>query len=156
MNKILSIIVLTALSTFAASCSNDYYVPNSDIKGTFKTMYPKVLFVDWEQKLGFAKAEFRANGSEKDAWFDTSGKWLMTETDLRANKIPANVKAAIKATKYSAWRIDNVDYLEYADSKKVYVIDLEKGEAEVELHFSADGKLIKEKTDDRRAYHLPN
>ena len=155
MMKIFSVIVLSALSTVAISCSEDYYVPNSAVKATFKAMFPKAVFVDWEQEMGFAKAEFRADGKEKDAWFEMSGNWLMTETDLRSKDIPAAVKTAINQTKYSTWRIDDVDYLEYADSKTMYVIDLEKAEAEVELHFSADGTLIKEKTEDRRAYHLP-
>lgn len=155
MNKILSIVVLVAISTFAFSCSNDYYVPNADVKGTFKSMYPKAAFVDWEQELGYAKADFRLDGKEKDAWFETSGTWLMTETDLRAKDIPAAINAAIKKTDYAAWKIDDVDFLEYADSSQVYVIDVEKGESDVELYFSPDGTLLKTVTDDTKPYHLP-
>lgn len=104
-------------------------------------MYPKASFVDWEKELGYAKAEFRQDGSKKEAWFKTTGPWLMTETDLRTKDIPSATEATIKRTNYAAWRIDDVDYLEYDDSINVSVIDMEKRESDVELHFTSEERF---------------
>ena len=38
------------------------------------------------------KAEFHQNGQEVDAWFDASGQWMMTETDVLFANLPAEVK----------------------------------------------------------------
>ena len=137
------------------SCNDDMYVPDAAIKSTFKEMFPKAIFVEWEMEKGYINAEFTHDGARKDAWFDTSGKWLMTETDIRSSKIPAAIKSTLSTSEYTSWRIDDVDYLEFASSKPVYVLDMEKGENEADLYFAADGTLIEVKTDNDLKYHLP-
>lgn len=156
MNKIMSIIAITVFSVLALSCSDDHYAPNADVKSTFKAMYPKATFVEWETELGYVKAEFRADGKEKDAWFEANGAWVMTETDLRVKDLPAAITKAISESDYANWKIDDVDYLEYADQTNIYVVDVEKkGQSDVELFYSPDGTLIKIETEEIYPYHRP-
>ncbi|MDD3491275.1 MAG: PepSY-like domain-containing protein, partial [Paludibacter sp.] len=93
--------------------------------------------------------------SRKDAWFETNGTWLMTETDIRRSKIPAAVKSTLDKSEYAGWRIDDVDCLEYANADPVYVLDMEKGESEVDLYYAADGTLKETKQDSYLKYHMP-
>jgi hypothetical protein len=155
MKTTMNILILSIISTLSFSCSDDMYTPDAAVKTTFKSMFPKAVFVDWEMEAGYVNAEFTHDGARKDAWFETNGTWLMTETDIRSSKIPAAIKNALDKSEYAGWRIDDVDYLEFANAEPLYVLDMEKGESEVDLYFAADGTLKEAKQDSDLKYHMP-
>lgn len=150
-----SILVLVVAGILSFSCTERKYSPDSAVKTTLKSMFPNAYFVEWEMEAGYIHAEFTYEGNEKDVWFDMDGKWLMTETDIRASKIPAAIKTALTQTKYADWRIDDVDYIEFYNADPVYVLDVEKGESEVSLYFAPDGTLKQEKNEKDIEHHLP-
>lgn len=155
MKTTVNILILTILSTVAISCNSDMYVPSDAIKSTFKSMYPKAKFVDWEFEAGYVNAEFSDDGKRKDAWFDTDANYLMTETDIKTSKVPAAIKATLSKGEYAKWRIDDVDYLEFATAAPMYVLDIENGDQDVDLYFSPDGELLEVRKDDDLPHHLP-
>ena len=128
------------------SCDNDddRYLPESAVLQAFSAKYPNAKRTEWESKYGYKKAEFHIGSQELEAWFDAQGNWLLTETDISYNALPQAVKDAFKAGQYAAWKVDDVDMLERPDAPTVYVIEVEKGGQEVELHYTADGTLVKE------------
>jgi len=151
----MKIFFLSLVSALSFSCSDDMYTPDAAVKATFKSMFPKAIFVDWEMEAGYVNAEFTHDGTRKDAWFETNGSWLMTETDIRSSDIPAAIKNALNQSEYADWRIDDADYLEFADADPMYVLDMEKGENEVDLYFAADGTLKETKKDSDLKHHIP-
>lgn len=93
-------------------------------------------------------AEFKQNNQEKEAWYDVNGVWLMTETDITYNALPAEVKTAFEAIKkYEGYERDDIDMLERKGMETVYVIEVEKGNEEYDLYFDAKGNLLKEVAD---------
>lgn len=140
------------------SCDNDddRYLPESAVLQAFSAKYPNAKRTEWESKYGYKKAEFHIGSQELEAWFDAQGNWLLTETDISYNALPQAVKDAFKAGQYAAWKVDDVDMLERPDAPTVYVIEVEKGGQEVELHYTADGILVKEILDnDHDNEHRP-
>ena len=67
----------------------------------------------------------------------------MTETDVRYENLPEPVLAAHKAGKYADWRVDDVDKLTREGMETLYVIEVEKGESELDLFYSSTGILVK-------------
>lgn len=145
------------------SCSDSddgFTLPNdSPVKATFTSMYPSVTNVTWEQKSTYYVADFRLDALETEAWYDgTTGIWYMTETDIPFSALPAAVQTAFNTSEYADWKVDDVDMLQRKDMETVYVIEVEKNNAEYDLYYSADGTLIKAILDNDNSSwnYLPN
>ena len=103
---------------------------------------------NWSTRGTNHVASFNQDNTEKEAWFDANGVWLMTETDIAYDALPAPVKQAFEAlTQYEGWKRDDVDMLERKGMEKVYVIEIEKGKEELNLFFDVNGNLLKEVAD---------
>ena len=103
---------------------------------------------NWSTRGTNHVASFNQDNTEKEAWFDANGVWLMTETDIAYDALPAAVKQAFEAlTQYEGWKRDDVDMLERKGMEKVYVIEIEKGKEELDLYFDINGNLLKEVAD---------
>lgn len=141
-------VILGSLSLFACS-DDDNYKPDQTVKEAFEAKFPAATRVSWEKKGIYRVADFRENNKEMTAWFDATGNWYMTETDLNTiNELPEAVKTAFLQSKYAEWKIDDIDMLERKDSETLYIIEIESGDQEVDLYYSADGILIKSVIDD--------
>ena len=74
-------------------------------------------------------------------YFSKDNVWLRTEWDVRKSELPAAVMNQLNVS-YPSWEIDDAEYVE-TPSGAWFVIELEKGEAEVEIKLSADGVILK-------------
>ena len=120
------------------SCDDDddKFTPESIVTKAFDTKYPDAQRVSWENEAGYVKAEFYTGSYEAEAWFDPQGNWM-----------PQTVKNSFEASLYAKWKIDDVDMLERPDAGTIYVLDVENGEQDADLHYTEGGILIKEVTD---------
>ena len=137
---IFSMLVIVLL----AACESSFK-PIQEVNDIFKSMYPNATRVDWEMENGYYVVEFRYDGHETEAWFDTDANWLMTETDY-GRKAPEVIQTYINSSDYKDWRIDDVDYIEIKDKEAFYVIELEKGGMDKDLFFNASGEFLTEKS----------
>ncbi|MEG2069812.1 MAG: PepSY-like domain-containing protein, partial [Bacteroidales bacterium] len=118
------------------------------IKAAFENQYPDAKNVTWKIKGVYTIANFKQNNMAKSAWYENSGSWKMTESDVTFNELPEMVRTAFYASEYAAWKIEEVDQLERPGVEIVYVIELEQNNVEAELYFSADGILIRVEFED--------
>lgn len=133
------------IAAFAlTSCSDDdgnmssKNVPAQVIE-TFESMYPDSS-AKWEKDHGMLKAEFWKNGNEAEAWFETNGKWVRTETDYNA-ALPAPVQNYLD-TNYATYVVEDVDVVETRQDK-YFEIELEKrSHPDVTLLIREDGSLV--------------
>lgn len=128
MKTVLFILGLIFSLPFVA-CSNDddHYKPEEPVTRAFEQKYPGITPKEWERKGNYVVAEFYENGVEKEAWFDNTGNWYMTESDIRFSALPEAIKTAFAAGEYAQWHVDDVDMLERAGMETVYVIEVEQG-----------------------------
>lgn len=72
------------------SCDNDDSVtPDPQARQAFESKYPNATQVEWEKKNNYLIAEFIDNQLDGKAWFDATGQWYMTETELtHTNQLP--------------------------------------------------------------------
>ena len=110
-------------------------------------MYPSAKSISWEIKNGYIVADFNAPSSgrevEHSAWFDRSGRWYMTETDIPFSSLPEAVKTAYRQSAYAEWVVDDVDMIERENYETLYVIEVERGDQEMDLHYLANGTRVK-------------
>ena len=142
-----NVFLLAALSLcLFQSCDNDDNEPvpgyvSAETKAAFDEKYPAAKDVEWETRNDYLIVDFKQDKVEKEAWFDNSGTWYMTETDIPFAQLPDAVKTAFQQGEYSTWKVDDVDMIERRDVETVYVIETEQGNSEVDLYYSPDGIL---------------
>ena len=112
-------VILGSLSLFACSDDDDY-TPDQTLRESFEAKYPNATRVSWEKKGIYRVVEFWLNNQETHAWFDTSGEWYMSKTELKTlSALPVKVQDSFKKSEYSTWKIDDVDRVERPGSEVV-------------------------------------
>lgn len=146
--------LLLSLGVFAfalQSCDDDdndgISVP-TELSNALAKEHPNAQRIEWETKGAYYVADFHEDNFEKEAWFTKDGVWQMTETDLRYADLPAPVRSSYESsTYYNVWKVEDVDRLERKEMAVVYIIEVEKGNQEMDLYYSEDGILVKEVAD---------
>ncbi|WP_330441445.1 PepSY-like domain-containing protein [Flavobacterium sp. C4GT6] len=139
---IIGTLALTTLSVTAQE--KKVQVPQA-VQSAFTKKFPGAKKVEWsKEKADEYEAEFKSGGTEQSANFDTNGKWLETETEIKVAQLPASVVKAISA-KYPGYKIEEAEMTEKPGSVSFYEVTVEKGETSYEVQLSGDGKIIGEK-----------
>lgn len=146
------------------SCSDDddglpgSKVPEA-VRTAFENSFPNTAHLSWETKSvlqgQYYKAEFNNksdNGYKTEAWYTADGSWYMTETEMPYNAIPQAIRTAFESSEYASWKKDNeVERIERAGTREelIYILEVESSkDVDMDLHYSADGVLIKAVNDD--------
>lgn len=129
------------------------------VNQAFQQKFPSASKVRWETKGEYQVAGFRNGDKQASAWFDGTGNWYMTETDVRFEELPEAVRTAFAGSEYADWKRDDVDRLEREGMETVYVVEVEKGQQEADLYYTSDGVLVKTvldaEGDDDHSDYLP-
>lgn len=122
---------------------NDNFQPTvvpQAITDAINEMYPGATVLEFDsEKTGF-EVDILHNNIYKDVYFNTGNEWLYTEWDIKEANLPAIVMNAYKASEYKDYRIDDIDVIENPAGIS-YVLELEKGNDEVKMTISAEGKI---------------
>lgn len=154
------ILLFAAGCLWFQSCDKDDNNPNPGndlVQQSFHTLYPGAERIDWERSGSYYVADFRYQNNDLSAWFDASGTWLMTETELTLIRLPEAVRSALLTGDYANWQIDEIDLYERPDTEDIYVIEVEQGGQELDLIYAPDGTLLKtlNNTGDNPGHFLP-
>jgi len=149
MKKLIALtVIVIATALVATSCQKDnMWNVDQNVLDTFKSQFPNAKQVTWETKGIYYVADFKDNKVEKVAWYTRDAQWLMIEEDENFNALPQAVQDAFNSSAYAGWRIDDIDFIIRPNVETVYVIEVEQGTTEVELHYSANGQLLSEQTE---------
>lgn len=122
---------------------NDNFQPTvvpQAITDAINEMYPGATVLEFDsEKTGF-EVDILHNNIYKDVYFNTGNEWLYTEWDIKEVNLPAIIMNAYKASDYKDYRIDDIDVIENPAGIS-YVLELEKGNDEVKMTISAEGKI---------------
>lgn len=125
------------------SCNDEKIVVSKEIQTAFDAVHPNAKNVRWEMEDVYYVAEFKEDNIHKNAWFTSNAVWLLSESDYRLNNLPQSVQNAFNACEYANWHVDDVDVIIRPNIETIYVIEVNQGETEVDLHFNENGDLIK-------------
>lgn len=120
--------------------------PAKSVRSEFAEMYPDARDVEWEAEAGYWKVSFETGKApavqEHEAWYDASGNWIRTETDLVASALPQSVKDALAASEYASAILSgsDIEYVETPDGN-YYEIEVRYGGVEVALKVTEGGEV---------------
>lgn len=137
--------MVVAVMIFTQSCAQtttEKDVP-SKVKAAFAEKFPNVKKAKWDKESETEwEAEFKLNGKEYSANFTSDGTWKETEYEIKESEIPVEVKNILD-NEFAGYEIDEVEISETTEGK-IYKIELEKGETEMEVAIYANGEIVKE------------
>lgn len=145
--SVLAVMLMAVLFSFS-SCDNDddnYLPPNPDIITMLHQLYPTVQNIEWSQKGVYYVADCWVDGSELDVWFDANANWVMTETEIFREQVPAAVNTAFQEGNYANWVIDDLTRLTFPQKTEIIVFEVQLGGQERALYYSVFGGLLHEK-----------
>ena len=143
--KIQFLTMMFVAALFATACDdddNDNVKVPAVVEQALKAKYPSATRIEWELKGNYYVADCRLDGKEIDVWFGREADWVLTETDLLWDDLPAAVQTAFESSDYASWRKDGYELLEYPLEPMQYVIEVEQGNTEIQLFYSESGNLM--------------
>jgi hypothetical protein len=127
----------------------------ANVMSVFQADYTNVFYAEWERHsvggVRYYKAEFLNNddGLITDVWYTSGAVWRMTEVNLPYRLVPEAVLTSLRSGEYASWYPDDstIDRIERAAAgggiETLYVIDVERGEAEQDLVYTPDGTFVR-------------
>jgi len=121
------------------------------VVSSFVGKFPGVSKVTWEKENEMEyEANFKINGAETSASFDPTGKWMQTETRIKASALPAPIQAAITKD-YAGYKINEASKVDDQAGVSYFEAEIEKGKETYDVLYTTDGKLIvKSKVDEEK------
>ena len=147
MRKFFLFLTFLTSMTYFVACDGDKtqreYPNNEAVNEAFHKRYPNASRPSWDTEKGYAVVDFRQNGTEVEAWFDMDGNWILSETDIRYKDLPQPIRQDYEGGSYAKWRMGDIDCIERPDREALYILEVESGREEYELHYLANGMLVK-------------
>jgi hypothetical protein len=141
--KILSQVLIMMCLMVAAGCSNKKTVtPAPAVLTSFESLFGKNTRVSWEvTDRKTYLASFTHDGHPAKSYFDESGKWLKTETELISSELPpVIVKTVVGA--YNGSTIFKSFQVEDPESGTIYRLTLKRGRQVTDIRLSAGGVML--------------
>lgn len=141
----ITMLMLAGLTTTAQD--KDIVTVPEAVKTAFAQRFPKAEGTKWEQedKTDY-EAAFKLGGMKYSAKYAAAGTWMETEHGIKREALPEPVRNTL-ATSYAGHEVEGVEQVETPDGTH-FEVDLEKRDQEMEVRFSADGKVVKTKVED--------
>jgi hypothetical protein len=144
MKNIFILIALISLFSFSA-CSQKN--PPSNVKKEFTQKFAAAKSVKWDsEKENEWESEFKLNGKEMSACFDSAGNWLETEVEVSAKELPAAVANTLK-NEYSGFKTKESSTIENPGMKG-YEFALKNKKTEISVIIGTDGTVLKKESTD--------
>lgn len=154
--KLISFALLLSVVVLGAGCNKDDnekgIIPVDVVSQAFAEKYPDAQNVTFEIEGDYYEAEFQNDGRPTTAWFTDQGVWMMDKVKYPFNQLPGVVMNAFQQGSYGTWIPDDCYLIHRAGMGPVYKIEVENGNTETDLYYTAEGNLIKAVaggTDDR-------
>jgi len=140
--------VLTALALIASAQllaqTPVSVTPPASAKAHLTQTYPKASVKEWKQGTKLFRAEFTLKGEKHTAVYTTEGAWVRTEHDIKKDELPDAITRALKASKFGAWKIEDVEEHATPEHASLFKLKVESEKEKAELFYLPNGKLLKE------------
>ena len=113
------------------------------VKQGFQAKFPTVKLAEWKIKSDQNyEAEFTLKGTEIAAKFDSTGKWLETESAISRFKVPKTVRDAA-SKKFKGYKIvERQSVQRWNEERLIYELHLENAKEMVKAQFTVDGSIL--------------
>jgi hypothetical protein len=139
--QILLLAFLLPLVTLAQTITPSH-VPSA-VKIGLRDKFPTVKRAEWKIKSDRNyEAEFTLKGKDIAVKFDSTGKWLETESSASRSAVPSAVRDTI-ATKFKGYKWVEIQTVQrWNEQRIIWEIHLEGAKEIVKAQFDGDGAIL--------------
>jgi len=115
------------------------------VKKAFQVKFPSVKIAEWKIKSDKTyEAEFTVNGTEITVIFESSGKWLETESAIDPAEVPKAVNIAA-AEHFKGYKVIETQSVErWNERHLIYELHFENAKDLAKAQFSSDGAILRQ------------
>ncbi|MEO5682992.1 MAG: PepSY-like domain-containing protein [Chitinophagaceae bacterium] len=145
MKRILvALIALFSVAAFNSADAQLRKVP-AEVTEAFKAKYPDTKNAEWKDKITAFQVNYEMDGAKYESKFNSKGEWQQTEKEIEESTLPASVKDGFSKSKFTAWELKSVSWIENKDNGIQYRLFVKKSGVEKKyLYFDTEGRLIKD------------
>ena len=147
MKRLVVVISAAALLMATAACEKyEAGRPSKDVRSEFARMYPDAWDVEWEYQGQMWEVTFetgsRLNGTEREAWYDMSGSWVRTVTDVFLSSVPQNIRDYLLSSEFGSGQFtdNDAEYYQTPDGN-FYRFDIRVDGKEINVDVTESGKV---------------
>lgn len=133
------------ISAVADDNNEESYQPftiPAEVTAFVNEKYPDAVIMEFEREKNHLEIDILDGRKAKEIMLSKDYTWISTEWEIRSNKLPDIIKQSIHAS-YADYKIDDEADIIDTPTGLFYEVELEKGDAEIKVKFSSDGKEIK-------------
>ncbi|MCF0055844.1 PepSY-like domain-containing protein [Dyadobacter sp. CY356] len=143
-------LIFVAFMMFYAAVSFGQDIKETEVPSvvlnTFKQQYAKAEKVEWKQKAGLYKVEFKIVKDDHELWLDKTGKIVKHKQEIKADQLPKEVTAVI-AKDYKGYTVHDPKKTDNA-GVVTYKVELKTASSEMHVTFDKGGKVVSKKKED--------
>ena len=136
----LSFAVLFFNSSFSQKIAKEN-IPAA-VQDAFKARFSIAEKVEWEMDYDNYQSDFTVGNADFSATFDKDGKWLKTESFIKASTLPKNIKNFI-AKNFPGYKEDETEKVETPEKGVTYDMELSKDDLTYDVSISEAGVLLR-------------
>ena len=142
--KILPIIL--AFIAFLPACEEDNGIPESELPQLaleiFYTKYEGATNVVWTRNYSQYLVSFTYNEKQSTGRFTNAGDWLITQTPIEYEDIPAEVIASLRESEFKFWIIQDQNHEDTPKFGELYRLVMYDNTETKPLYFEEDGARV--------------
>ncbi len=154
--KSVILIAVIGISSYSAMAQKKIANVPAVVSSAFTSQYPQAGLKGWSMDRGQYIATFKYNNRDWTAHYSADGNWLRSERNIKhmAN-LPAEVRMAVRSSKYASYHIDEMARLQMPDHSYQYRLSVDNnngnptayqgvgGLDNENLFYSEHGRLIR-------------
>jgi hypothetical protein len=117
--------------------------PPAAVQKAFNQQFSKATDVKWgKESTNEYEADFVLNGAKMSANYAADGTWLETETEIKADQLPAKISEFFTKT-YPGWETVSASKVETVKKGIIYEANLKSGTKKKEVSVTPEGTQVK-------------
>lgn len=113
------------------------------VSNSFKQKFPSAINAEWEKEgKGEFEVTFEKEGKKCTSNFNSSGKWLETESPIRFDELPLKIQNSFSKV-HKKEDVRDIFLIETSNGTRKFEIEYKKGSKIQEIIYSNDGIEMK-------------
>lgn len=131
---------LIALFLILQSCSENS-VPR-EIQLKFLEIEPAAHNINWAIDDNIYQVDYIVNAKKTTSYFDLSGNWLETESEILTNELPDAILKTLNS-KLNEYSIVDIELVKTKENQILYEVDLKLKDKMYDILFDSKGKILR-------------
>lgn len=113
--------------------------PADNVRSFIETNYPGARYLYIYEGANMTKVKILVNRTAHLLYFDVTGAWEYTKTEIDHHKLPTVITTALSASEYAGYEVEDVFEYNTASAGHYYVIEVKNHKDHLELRISDEG-----------------